>query len=98
MKAYRYEDVRYAGSEEGDRGFLRVELREYDVTKQTAKGFWLDLGFGGKRFVLSGARKKFACLSKTDAATSFKARKNRQISIYKARLADAQEALRQISY
>lgn len=93
MKAYRYEDVRYVGPEEGDIGYLEVVLREYDVVKTTPKGYWVELGFGNKRFVLKTARKRFALLNKTDALISFKARKTRQRSIYMARLNDCEEAL-----
>lgn len=91
--AYRFEDVRYAGDEEGTSGPLLVKIRKYPVLKKTPKGFWIDAGFGTKRFILEAARKQFACRSKRKALASFIARKNRQISIYAARLADAREAL-----
>lgn len=92
MSAYRYEDIRYAGTDEGDRGYMRIELSEFDVLKTTPKGFWIN-AWTGKRFVRNEGKKRFACLSKSDAMTSFNARKQRQKSIYEARLADCVEAI-----
>jgi hypothetical protein len=93
--AFRYEDCRYASmDEDAGSGPLVVELRRWPVVRHTPKGFWIQIGFANDcRFVLKGARKQYACLSLEDAVKSFRARKERQASIYKHRLDDAKLAL-----
>lgn len=102
--AYRYEDVNYctsSGDEYGDVSWhsshTAVELRRYTILKRTPCGMWIaDTPHGScsdKRFVNLKATKKFACLTRTDAIKSFIRRKMRQASIYKARLARAEQAL-----
>lgn len=66
-----------------------VNLNSYQVTKETPKGVWLE----GRRFVLRGARKRFACPTVEEAAESFVARKRRQINILRAQLRHAEAAL-----
>lgn len=95
---FRYEDVQYAAPlDEFDRpcgtGQLLVELRKYEVLSHTAKGVWLRLRSGDKRFVLADARKQFACPTQELAKASFIARKQRQIRIYTARLNQAKKAI-----
>jgi len=51
------------------------------------------MGCGDKKFVLTGATKRFACPTKEEALKSFKARKRRQISILEAQAKHAREAL-----
>ena len=93
-KAYRYEDVTYASGDEYDVSFRTVvELREYDVTKTTKHGFWIEGAFF-KRFVKTKARKKFAHLTKEDALISFRARKLRQAFILERQLDRVRHALR----
>lgn len=92
---YRYEDRRYASmlneyDEPMGRGRMQIDLRKFRVVKETPCGVRLDIG----RFVNTSSRKKFACATEDEAMESFKARKRRQASIYAARLADAEEALR----
>jgi hypothetical protein len=95
---YRYEDVQYAAPlDEFERpdgiGQLTVELRKFEVISHTPKGLWLRVFNGDKRFVLIGARKKFACPTLALAKESFIARKMRQASIYLARANQAKRAI-----
>ena len=100
---FRYENHRYAApvDEWGDvvgRGHLEVVLLKLRVLKHTPKGVWLDASRSRmwsqfRCFVLRDARKRFACPTIEDAKESFVARKQRQARIYRARLADAEEAI-----
>lgn len=106
---YRYEDRTYSrGVNEFDDplpGYtLRVELYEYPIVKRTPKGAWIYTGLcfpmpldledrKEQRFVCLTRRKKYACETKEDAMESFRARKQRQISILRAQLQHAKNAL-----
>jgi hypothetical protein len=99
---YRYEDRRYAPpvnewDEIVGRGTVEIKLREFRVLKHTPKGVWLEGYFGGKRFVLNDAYRRYACPTIEEAKVSFRARKAKQISIYKHRIEDAEEALRLVN-
>lgn len=88
--AYRLEDKLVSVVIDAEREIFgsRVEVwtLKYDVVRHTPKGFWITLGFGDRRFVLRGARKKYACLTLEEAKQSFLARKKRQRRILQARL------------
>lgn len=102
---YRYEDRRTAGyvDECGDSlpgsGSLEVRLWRYPVLKETPRG--VRLGGGASltgdpkgRFVNREATKMFACPTEGCARKCFLARKRRQAAIYRARLRDAEAAIR----
>jgi len=72
---------------------VRIYLLKFPVLRQTPKGVWLDLGFGLKRFVLTEAKRQYACPTLEAARESFRARKRRQIKIYETRLQQARAAL-----
>lgn len=99
---YRIEDARVSVTVDADRELyesrIQLYLRKYKVLKTTRCGVWLDLGFGGKRFVLTNARKKFACATLEEAKESFRARKERQIGILQTRINQIKEGLRQCQY
>lgn len=88
---YRFEDYLT-----GDEYAVRVELRlrELRVLKTTRCGVWLD-DYGRRRFVLNDSYKKFAARTVDAARESFIARKRRQVSIYRHRVAHAENALEQ---
>lgn len=76
-----------------------VELQEYEILRTTPKGVWIRRGssyglHGDERFVLLGARKRFACPTKEEALESFIARKKAQKRIYEARARHAERALK----
>lgn len=104
---YRYTDGRYASTLDeyerpvgGGRAFLH--LHTFPVIRETPKGVWIELWpHGPLRFVLRGARKRFACPTQEEALESLRARKTRQQQILAAQLrhvadvlalADAREA------
>lgn len=97
--AYRFIDNLYSNGCDEDGysygSFVKVYLHEYYVLKHTPKGFWID-NYGTKRFVLNGARKKFAHLNIHDAKASFIARKQRQYKIYSAKIQRVMKALKDI--
>jgi len=68
-----------------------IFLEQFPVLKKTACGCWIQ-AYHKKKFVLSGARKRFACASLEEAAESFIARKKRQYSIYSYRTDLAKQA------
>lgn len=95
---FRYVDVVYAApfDETGHgTGTVKVELREYPIVRRTPKGVWISGAdtCTGERFVLTKARRRFACPTVTEARASFIARKKAQIRILNAQLRRAQKAL-----
>jgi|ERR1700739_1756224 len=84
-------DINYDGDLVGSH--MEVTLRKFEVLKTTPKGVWLKQFMEDKKFVLRDARKRFACPTVAEAFESFRARKARQKRIYKARIADVEDAL-----
>jgi hypothetical protein len=80
----------------GDPG-VQLRHRTFEVVKTTKHGVWLREiipPFDGEtRFVLSGARKRFACPTEEEALASFRSRKHCQIAILQANIRLAQRAL-----
>ena len=98
MKLYRYEDVSYGilnDWEEVVGSYVKVEERNYEVIKETPKGYWIKLfsSFDEKKWVSNNAKNRFAYPTKEEALFNFKARKKRQIQILESRLKKAKEAL-----
>ncbi|HDR9103684.1 hypothetical protein [Paraburkholderia sp. A3RO-2L] len=75
---------------------LVVTATPYPVIRVTPKGKWISVGFGAKRFILTGARKRFAHETVDLAVESFAARKNRRISILQNQIARAQRELARV--
>lgn len=69
-----------------------VNLLQYRIVKITSKGCWID-HFGEKKFILSSAHKRWAYPTKTEALTSFRKRKERQVSLLQAQLKSAEAYL-----
>lgn len=94
---FRFEDGKTAPSlDEWERpcgdGESYVHMHSFRVIKETPCGVWLD-SFGGRRFVLRDARKRFACPTKEDALASFRARKEKQLRILKKRIRHVERCL-----
>jgi hypothetical protein len=68
-----------------------VFLKEFEVTKETPKGFWVNDDYGKKKFVLSSenSRKRFAYETKEQALANFIARTEKSIKFTKLRLKDS---------
>lgn len=104
MTLFRYQDVQFAsmnfdidGEWSGGAGRLEAVLMQYGVWKETAKGYWINDDRtsyldGTLRWVSKTSKKRFAHAEKDEAWKSFKARKQRQIQIYSARLERAKKA------
>lgn len=69
-----------------------VLLWEYAIVRKTPQGVWIN-AHGSEKFVLTDARKHWACETPEAAATSFFARKARQIKILKGQLAYAEASV-----
>lgn len=94
---YRFEEAIYSpGVDDFDDplpGYtMEVHLHKFPIERRTPKGVWIR-GWGGMRFVLLSARKRYACPTIEEALESFQARKNRQIKILKGQLQRAELAL-----
>lgn len=72
--------------------YSQLYAYEYPILKVTRCGKWIRAK-GERKFVLDTSRKRFAHETLELALESFRARRQRQISILKARLAAAEEEL-----
>jgi hypothetical protein len=70
-----------------------LHTERYRVDRHTPKGVWLDLGYPPEKFVLKGARKRWACPTEGEAMESFLARKRRQRTLLRAQLDHVEQAL-----
>jgi hypothetical protein len=71
----------------------RIRHIKLNVISHTAKGVWLDRGFGDRKFVLNEARKRYAYPTVELAKESFIIRKKRQISYARQTIENAEAAL-----
>jgi hypothetical protein len=101
-EAYRYEEhaVYYDRSyspeyDDPDMRYSHMEVRlhTFHIKKFTPKGFWI-FGVIRDRFVLNGAKKRYAWLTKIDAMKSFIARKEAHASFAAQRLARVTDSLK----
>ena len=85
---YRYDARPYGG------GAVVVELREYPVERETPCGVWINVAAFGRslKWVSLSGKKRFAYPTVTEAATSFRRRKQMQIAILREQLARAEAA------
>ena len=87
MKLYRYESMVTSDYFNP----VRVYLDEYEVEKETPKGYWINVC--GRRWVPKIGNRVFARTAPETALADFKIRKKKQIGILKAKLDYAREAL-----
>jgi len=105
MIFYRYEaeNVAYAKDLDGDYvkpafPSIKLKLKEYDLVKETPKGYWVGL-YGKKyKFVLKDSKKKFAYLTKEEAMTNYIKRTESRIKILKEQLQMAEMGLSEAKY
>lgn len=83
---YRYQESMFTS------GSVGLVLHEYLVVSRTRRGTWIDV-WGRKKFLLDGARKRYACPTKEEALESYRARKKKQIAILERQLEKARAAL-----
>lgn len=94
---YRLNDVHTAGPINGDGDFIgpgsvHIGIQRFPVIRHTLKGVWLEF-YGKKKFVLTDAKKHFACATYKEARASYRARKVRHRSILKAQLKSVETLL-----
>ncbi len=87
MILYRFQEILWS-----ERSVSLVK-QEHPVIKETPCGAWIDY-YGSRKFVRLDAKKQFAHKTEKEAFESFQARKRRQVSILKTKLAIAEAALR----
>lgn len=88
---YRYDGYEYAS------------LETYDVLRRTARGAWINIGLPFKgcekeKFILDGARKRWAYPTKEEALESFRIRKERQIRHCNDMIERANKALVKVGF
>lgn len=99
-KAYRYDFRQYVSQDEyGKTSYSRSEivLSEYNITKYTAKGFWIEWGdlLSFKRFVLI-CKKQYAFRTKFEALNSLLRRRQKYKSILESRLRVVEESIQMV--
>ena len=105
MKFYRYEAVQYANIDH-DGEYCRpsfpcprIELREFNVHKETPKGYWIGYGtpdgFMGKSRWISkiSGRKRYAYPTKEEAMVNYVKRTEKHIYLLRSQLETAEIAL-----
>lgn len=107
MKFYRYEAVNYASMDEtGD--FVApkfpntvLELREFNMRKETPKGYWIGYGSweederlrGTSKWVSKTSKRRFAHPTKEEALNYFIKRTEKRISIMQYQISSCRIAL-----
>lgn len=91
MNFYRYEAVQYASMGLDDEyvrsGFPnpRLELRTYNLFKETSKGYWIGYGtfheLCWKKWIPKVSRKRYAYPTKKEALTNYIMRTKKRIKI-----------------
>ncbi len=92
MKFYRYEQVISVSMGDNDYGgsivypYSRLVLREYNLYKETPKGYWIGYGFIGEwkseaSWVSKTSKKRFAYPTKEEALINYIKRTERRKSI-----------------
>jgi hypothetical protein len=106
MTFYRYENENrstYVESPSGSERFystVHLSLKEYNLHKETPKGYWIGYGEmlegklrGRSRWVSKTSKKRFAYPTKELALESFVYRKKYQLDILKRQVADLEYVL-----
>jgi hypothetical protein len=99
MKLYRYSNNRSEGQKypsicSTQDPNIDVYLHEYDVTKETKCGVWIEIDYRTRRkFVNTNCVKQFAYKSLEDAKQNFISRKHRQIRILESQVRTSKVSL-----
>ncbi len=98
-KLYRYEAGRYSVIIDAEMELFgtskaKLECREYIVTAETPKGYWIGYLEGAKfRWVSKTSHRRFAHPTKEEALEAYRQRKTAYVRHSKARLRTAEEDL-----
>jgi hypothetical protein len=103
-EVYRYEAVSYAVTDHTDHviaSLPKLELRTYNVWKETPKGYWVGYGSpsggslrGSARWVSKTAKKRYAYPTTEEALQSFIKRYERRVEILRKQLDDSTASLK----
>jgi hypothetical protein len=101
MNFYRYETVQYASlGMDGDYTSSKIpnpklELRTYDLIKETTKGFWIGYGeiMHYKRWISKTAKKRFAYPTKEEALNGYITRTKKRMEIMEYQLSSCKMGL-----
>lgn len=108
MKFYRYDWVEYASFNDDDiyqSHFPNptIYINEYNLVRETEKGYWISYGFytGGKlrshaRWISKVSRKKYAYPTKEEAKFNFIKRQEKRIRILEHQLSCCKIALSKV--
>jgi len=69
-----------------------IHCDKFRIVKVTPKGNWIDV-HGKRKFVLGTAQKQYACRTQEEALVSFKARKERHLSILQQKMNELERVL-----
>ena len=101
-KLYRVEPTFSGQGYSEDYGYFlgvqcKLQMREYDIVSETAKGVWISLyGYITKKWVSNSAKKRFAYPTPKEALEAFKHRNKSYIRILKRKLDWAEMAKNRI--
>ena len=97
---YRYQDheqYHFGGYDEhGTWIGVEIACKRLRVLRRTHRGAWIETGYKQEKFILDGARRRWAYPTKEEALNSFKCRKQSQIWHAKRAFRNARAALKQI--
>lgn len=98
MKFYRYD-----ASSTGILGCVSLDLKVFDLEKETPEGYWISLSTNGSslskyfntkpRWISKRSRKRYAYPTREEALRSFILRKKAQVRIVSNQLHNAEQAL-----
>jgi hypothetical protein len=60
-------------------GYGNAYISAYEILRKTPKGCWIKIGYQTEKFILDGARRRWAYPTKELALDSYRIRKERQI-------------------
>lgn len=100
MYLYRYVFYNYASSAD-DSTFsffpnVNIILQEYEIEKETEKGFWIDARHGKNKWVSKKGKKRFAYPTKEQALENLKKRTERRIKLLQNEIDICESALGEI--
>lgn len=74
-------------------GYKNAACYAYQILSRTPRGVWVKVNMSDKKFILDGARRRWAYPTIAEALNSFKIRKQRQIMHANASIDNALSAL-----
>jgi len=101
MNFYRYETVTYASGDEyfESHGITKLDLHEYNLYKETPKGYWIGYGVIGMlhskgKWVSKTSRKRYAYPTREDALVNYIKRTERHMCFLNEKLRQCKEGIK----